>query len=473
MADDRTYGGCGAWLLAATLGALLCTPAAAAGDPNAVRFQGKLLDASLDPRQGSFDFTFRIYAAQTGGSSLWEEHQFGVPVSNGVFSTALGSVVPLTHSIFSGTSAYLEIQVGTEDPMSPRQQLLSAPVAFRGLTADDVQSGDPDYIQNTQSLQSGAVFNVSSGTVAGPFQAAGTSSFTAVGGQTYSIVASSGVRLLAGTLRVEGSGGVVVVDGVSAATVAASSGLLLPQSAASTIEGSVRWEPALNLLYIGTGTSNKTMADTDSAQTLSYKTFYSTAGNLVDATRLQTRDIATDAPSNGMALRWDASTSKWTPAYSANITVLSTPFTPNANRTLTRNTIFLTPVVIPGALTLNQIRFRVTTAQAGVTGDVGLYDDSGNLVASGGSGNASFATAGAVIVAVQGAPKMILSGQYHAAITCTGGGADPAVRGITLGAAGVYKGLGTLAGGSAALPSSITLSSVADGTEAFWMSFNK
>lgn len=455
--------------------------AEAASSPQKSGFQGKLLDTASNPRNGSFDMTFRIFDAPALGTELWTETQTGVAVNNGVFTVQLGAVAALPAGLFNGTSAYLEVQVAPDTAMTPRQQLLMSPYAFRALIADDLLVGNTNYVQVRATLQAGAVFHVSSGTVAGAFMATGASSFTASGNQTYSLNTSSGVRLQAGTLRVEGSGGVEVLNTVRAATVTATSAVILPQGAASSVEGAMRWEPAQNLLFIGTGTANKTMTDTDSAQTLTNKTLNSTGGNTVDATHLRTRLLASDAPSDGMTWEWSAGASQWFPVYGATVSVVHVSFPPANNNGVNADRIFLVPLTVPGTMKLNQIRYRVTTAVAGVTGDVGLYDTSGSLVASGGANSADFTTTGAKVVNVVGAPVTIQPGQYFLAISCTDPGAlgNPLVRGNNLGgvaSAGVIKGMGTItgaAGSGSTLPAGITLSAIVDGNIVFFMSLNE
>lgn len=450
-------------------------PLSAASSPQKIQFQGKLLDTANNPRNGSFELTFRLFNVPTGGAALWSETQTGVAVNNGVFEASLGAVTGLTPALFGGASHYLEVEVSPDPAMTPRLPLLMAPSAFRALLADDLAPGNTSYVQVRQSVQAGAVLHVASATVAGPFKATGTSTFTAAGSQTYSLAASSGVLLQAGTLRVEGTGGLVAVHSVQGATVAASAGLFLPQGPAVSNEGALRWEPTQNLVFIGTGTSNKTLADTDSVQTLTNKTLNSTGGNLVDATHLRARPMASDAPSHRMAIEWDDARAQWAPVYPSTVTVVYTLLPANNITFSAANRVFITPVVIPGVLKLNQIRFRVTAAVGGVTGDVGLYDTSGALVASGGAGSADFFSAiGVRSVSVQGAPKIIQPGQYFAAITADG---TPAVRGNTLGGAasiGVIKFAGyAVEAGGTTLPASISLSSIVDDNNLFFIGLNE
>ena len=165
----------------AVLAALLASPLYAQ-IPGLINFQGKLLDTSNNPKNGVFSMTFSIYNVATGGSALWTETQPSVPVTNGVFSVQLGAVTAIPQSVFVSSPTYLEVDIAGQTG-SPRQELVTSPYSFSSgqadtatvaLTAENLVPGNPNYIQNTQTLQSGAVFYVSSATVGGPFVATGT-----------------------------------------------------------------------------------------------------------------------------------------------------------------------------------------------------------------------------------------------------------------------------------------------------------
>lgn len=159
----------GLWAVLA-LGAWM--PRASADVPQRMNFQGKLLDTANNPRNGSFNFTFRIFDVPGGGSALWTETQNGVSVSNGVFAVQLGSVTAIPAGVFSGATTYLEIQIGAE-VATARERLVASPYAFRASVADDLVPGDSNYIQLRDTLQTGATFYVSSGTVGGPLTVGG------------------------------------------------------------------------------------------------------------------------------------------------------------------------------------------------------------------------------------------------------------------------------------------------------------
>jgi hypothetical protein len=109
--------------------------AAFAQAPHLVNYQGKLA-VDGDAASGSYEMTFAIYAAATGGSPLWNESQT-VTVTNGVFNVLLGSVTPFPPDLFTGTGdRFLGIKVGSDPEMTPRFRLTSVPYAIQAARAD-------------------------------------------------------------------------------------------------------------------------------------------------------------------------------------------------------------------------------------------------------------------------------------------------------------------------------------------------
>ena len=102
--------------------------------PLVLSHQGRLLDASDQPLNGTFTLIYSIYEAPTGGVPLWTEDHVGVQVVDGLFSVELGGTVPLSADLLTGpggggggATRYLQVQVAGEAPMLPRTPLLSAP----------------------------------------------------------------------------------------------------------------------------------------------------------------------------------------------------------------------------------------------------------------------------------------------------------------------------------------------------------
>uniref|UniRef100_A0A7C1WMG7 Peptidase S74 domain-containing protein n=1 Tax=candidate division WOR-3 bacterium TaxID=2052148 RepID=A0A7C1WMG7_UNCW3 len=115
--------------------------------PRLLSYQGKLTDTLGNPvPDGYYQLTFRLYSQETGGTPLWIEAQT-VPVKNGIFSTLLGSVVPIPALPDAGT-LYLSLQVGLSPELSPRLRIGSAAYAFlaeRAANSDLLQGRDTSY----------------------------------------------------------------------------------------------------------------------------------------------------------------------------------------------------------------------------------------------------------------------------------------------------------------------------------------
>ena len=115
---------------------------ALAAVPNLVNFQGILTDSSGGPLlDGPHALTFRIYEVASGGSLQWSESQ-SVTTRGGLFNVLLGSVTTFPSGVFDGTPRYLEVQVESDPPMTPRQQFVSVPYAFHADTADSANSAE-------------------------------------------------------------------------------------------------------------------------------------------------------------------------------------------------------------------------------------------------------------------------------------------------------------------------------------------
>ena len=111
------------------LAALLAAPQARAGAPLKLNFQGRL-DQSGQPAEGSKTFLFKIYDAVSGGNLKWTSSSQAIDVSGGLFSAVLSTGTPadLSTATFSG-ARFIEITVDGV-PLSPRQELVSAPYAL-------------------------------------------------------------------------------------------------------------------------------------------------------------------------------------------------------------------------------------------------------------------------------------------------------------------------------------------------------
>ncbi|AFH47898.1 Hypothetical protein IALB_0186 [Ignavibacterium album JCM 16511] len=116
------------------------------GIPQTINFQGVLKDASGNiVSNGDYNVTFKIYNAETGGTELWTETKL-VNVVDGIFSTQLGSVTPI--SLPFEAAYWLGIAVGGGSELTPRVPFSSVPysrmslsVPDNSLTASKIHSG--------------------------------------------------------------------------------------------------------------------------------------------------------------------------------------------------------------------------------------------------------------------------------------------------------------------------------------------
>jgi hypothetical protein len=118
MADDRiadlsgSEGGCGDSLAASPV-------------TSGFNYQGRLTDSSGNPLNGTYDITFRLYDAASGGTAL-AEVLHSVIVHNGLFATT----ITFDPTYFDGRALWLGIQVGYDPEMTPRQALRAVPYAL-------------------------------------------------------------------------------------------------------------------------------------------------------------------------------------------------------------------------------------------------------------------------------------------------------------------------------------------------------
>lgn len=233
----------------------LATPCLALNQPQRINFQGKLIDPTTNnPKTGPVSLTFNLYSVPTGGSSLYTETQNNVPLTNGVFSVEVGTQTALPRDLFLGASVYLGVTVvgDAAGEMVPRQNLVMSPYAFSANQLSDMSevrlvagltystftnAGNlavPDGITASTGAFAGLVtvgtmtattgVNAASGTFTNGVTAS-SGTFLATGGNQYSLVTSSGILLLAGTLDVQAAGGVTADYGIVAGSVTAAGGV--------------------------------------------------------------------------------------------------------------------------------------------------------------------------------------------------------------------------------------------------------
>ncbi len=112
---------------------ILLTSVGVALSPQLMNIQGVLTDGSGNPlANGSYSVVFSIWSEEEGGDVLWIESHNPVETDGaGVFSVILGESTTINPTIFADTSLWLQMKVGTDDPMTPRMRLTGVPYALR------------------------------------------------------------------------------------------------------------------------------------------------------------------------------------------------------------------------------------------------------------------------------------------------------------------------------------------------------
>src|SRR5262245_8750688 len=99
-------------------------------------YQGSLKDGAT-AANGNYDFEFALFDAVSGGSQLGSTlTRNSVAVANGIFAVSLDF-----GGQFQGEGRFLEIHVrptggGAFTPLTPRQQVNSAPYSIKSLATD-------------------------------------------------------------------------------------------------------------------------------------------------------------------------------------------------------------------------------------------------------------------------------------------------------------------------------------------------
>ena len=96
-----------------------------------VNYQGRLMDNLGMPVNGPVPMVFGLYDGATSATPLWTESQT-VTVTQGIYNVLLGSMNPLSTSIFTAANSmtfFLQVTVNGQ-ALSPRSRLTSAPIAM-------------------------------------------------------------------------------------------------------------------------------------------------------------------------------------------------------------------------------------------------------------------------------------------------------------------------------------------------------
>jgi len=287
------------------LAAALAAVPAAAQAPSLLGYQGRLLRSDGTAATGTATVAFGVFSAETGGTALWSETQT-LGLSDGYYSTFLGLAGTPPDGLFDGGARWLEVRVGSET-LSPRQRIGS--VAF-ALTARSLRGGAADA---TSLLVDGQTV------VDGDGRLAGNARYSAGAGVTID-EASQTVSLQACP-----SGQILLHDDMTWGCAAPNPGTVTAVSAAAPLSvaaGSTT--PQISLARAGSASSGYLSSDDWSAFNAKFGALTQCGGDLAgplaapSVVRLQSRAIATTAPTDGQVLKWNAIESLWKPAPDAN-----------------------------------------------------------------------------------------------------------------------------------------------------------
>ena len=125
------------------LGCLIAT--SALGAPMRVDHSVRVLDAQGVPIDGAMSIAVRLYndpELSDPVENLLFSDLFSVTAQQGYANLELGSGVELQTSVFDAPGVWLETQLGTEPPLSPRMRLSGVPYAARATTAQSADRAD-------------------------------------------------------------------------------------------------------------------------------------------------------------------------------------------------------------------------------------------------------------------------------------------------------------------------------------------
>jgi hypothetical protein len=102
--------------------------------PSLMNFQGRLTKPDGTPvANGTYALRFSLWDAASGGTEKWSQTINSVTVTNGTFSALLS---PSTAGLFNG-NLWLEIKIGSNAPLTPRQQIVSVAYAMKANSVPD------------------------------------------------------------------------------------------------------------------------------------------------------------------------------------------------------------------------------------------------------------------------------------------------------------------------------------------------
>lgn len=112
--------------------------------PVYVNFQGHIRQSGSVPPDGSYNASFTIYDAASGGSVVWGPHNTTINLVSGVFNVALP--IPL-NVILNNTNLWIEVNIpGLGGVYNPRVKINAAAYAYNAYMSDSTQRIQDDAV---------------------------------------------------------------------------------------------------------------------------------------------------------------------------------------------------------------------------------------------------------------------------------------------------------------------------------------
>lgn len=113
--------------------------------PSLLNYQGRLAKPDGTPvPDGNYSIRFSLYTAVTGGTQKWTQTINPVSVKNGTFAVFLSG---FSADTFDG-DLWLQIKIGSDAALSPRQQLVSVAYAMKANSVPDGAIGTNQLADN-------------------------------------------------------------------------------------------------------------------------------------------------------------------------------------------------------------------------------------------------------------------------------------------------------------------------------------
>ncbi len=104
--------------------------------PQLINYQGRLTNSVGVPLDTTVTLDFTIYKDSLGTLDIWIETHPGVVIKDGLFQVLLGSVTPLSASVFDGSKRWLGVQLQGGPAPTELIPIVSVAYAYRAIKSD-------------------------------------------------------------------------------------------------------------------------------------------------------------------------------------------------------------------------------------------------------------------------------------------------------------------------------------------------